>query len=742
MQVTIDFETRSAAPLKKTGAFRYASDPSTQVMMLAYKIDDGPTQLWYSPDIDAPAELGRVLKSGPNKGQQKVLCEPIALYQGDDILQPLFHAIHQGAIVEAHNAMFERAIWRRICIEKFGWPDIPNPQWRCSAAKAASYALPRSLEEAGTHMGLAVQKDMEGSKLLHKLMKRRKPTGDNPRVWPGDQEEFVRLGEYCVRDVDTEHELSSKLPDWPAIEWDYWHVDQRMNEDGIALDTDLARHCNFLSERVKDLLNLSIFELTGIEKGSNRKKIQEWLEFRGYELPNMQAGTLDEMLERDDLPWDVKEVVRLTRSVNKTTTSKFAAMLLRADEDGRARDNLMFHAASTGRWGGRGIQMQNLKRGAVKDMDAACERIAAISAEDLIEEEDDPIDHLGDIIRGLIIPGSGKEFMVADYSAIEARGTMWLAGQEDALDVFRSGADIYCETASDIYGVPIDKKLAKAGDQFHFIARMLGKQSVLGLGYQMGPGKFLITCRGYGIHFDRKLIDSIISREEQDEIAIELLSKWHMYGRSSEITKEDVISGELILAKYIVDRYRTKYFRVKELWDDLNRSAIAAVKDHQNGIKRWTPAAGGRVNYKVVGPFLACRLPSGRFLWYMHPELRMKKAPWAEDNDPNPPKVETLTYMGVDSRTKQFVRQATYGGHLTENVVQALSRDIMANALLLTERHPLYTPCLTVHDEIIAEVPKGQGDIRDFERLICQLPSWADGFPIEAEGERLLRYKK
>lgn len=711
-------------------------------MMLAFKIGDGPTQLWYSPDIDAPAELGRVLKSGPNKGEQKVLCEPIALYQGDDVLAPLFHAIHQGAIVEAHNAMFERAIWRRICMERFGWPDIPNPQWRCSAAKAASYALPRSLEEAGAQMGLSVQKDMEGSKLLHKLMKQRKPTGDNPRRWPGDQAEFERLGQYCIRDVDTEFELSQKLPDLPAMEWDVWHVDQRMNEDGIAIDTDLARHCNHLSDRVKELLNYSIFELTGIEKGSSRKQIQAWLDEEGYEVPNMQAGTLDEMLERDDLPWHVHDVVRLTRSVNKTTTSKFAAMLLRVDEDGRARDNLMFHAASTGRWGGRGIQMQNLKRGAVKDMEAACDRISMISAEQLIEEEEDPIDHLGDIIRGLIVPGPGKEFMVADYSSIEARGTMWLAGEEEALEIFRSGADIYCETATDIYGVPIDKKKAKAGDQFHFIARMLGKQSVLGLGYQMGPAKFLITCRGYNIHFDRELIDSIIDPLEQLEIADELLTKWHMYGRSSEITKADVESGELVLAKYIVDRYRAKYARVKKLWDDLNQAAITAVKDAQQGIKRWVPVAGGKVHYKVVGPFLACRLPSGRFLWYMHPELRMRKAPWAEDDDPNPPKVETLTYMGVDSRTKQFVRQATYGGHLTENVVQALSRDIMANALLLTERHPTYTPCLTVHDEIIAEVETGQGSVSEFENLICQLPPWAAGFPIEAEGERLRRYKK
>lgn len=738
--VTLDFETRSGAPLRKTGAFRYAEDQTTQIMMLCYAIGDGPVKTWYGPEIDDQAHYGDVLKSGPNKGKRRQLLEAINLYDGDGALDELFYAIKHGLTVEAHNAMFERAVWGHQMVNKHGFMAVPHRQWRCSAAKAASYALPRSLEGAGSVCGLKMQKDMEGSKLLQRLMKTRKPTKDNPRSYFGSEEEFQRLAQYCVRDVEAERELSKKLPDFSDQEQELWLVDQAMNERGVQLDLELAAHGLELTAKVKKVLKEEIIELSGMEKAT-RPHILQWMQDNLPEFnPQDTTGdTMDAILEALPKEDPRHRIVTIARQCNKTTPAKFGAILQRANLDGRGRDNLMFHAASTGRWGGRGIQMQNLTRGQVKDMDAEVEIMLQMDANLLMDWTDRPIDKISGVIRGALIPGPGKEFMVADYSAVEARGVMWLADDQEALEIFRRGEDIYNAMASDIYGRPVDRKKKEDAE-----AGQLGKQAILGLGYGMGPGTFVTTCHGYGIELPMALVEQIVPPEVYTELEELLIENAHIYLKGA--VREGLEDGsiemhELVLGKFIVDRYRAKYSKVKAIWKELEVTAIEAIRDFEKGRPlTWRACCNGKIHYKMIGGFLACRLPSGRFLWYQGAHLKQKEAPWSTPE--KPAYQDEIRFYGVDSVTKQWTRQHTYGGKLCENVVQGLCRDLLAYAMILTEQHPVYTPVLTVHDELISEVDKGKGSVTEFEELICQRQAWAKDFPLKAEGERLLRYKK
>ena len=731
--LTMDFETRSDIPIRKAGAARYATDETTEVMMLAARLPGAEaTDIWYSREVDAPAVMGAILKSGPDKGTRRTLLDAIEIYSGDAFLKEIDHAARTGCIIEAHNMMFEWQIWHNIMVPKYGVRPLDPRQVRCSAAKAASYSLPRSLEGVGAALQLDVQKDLEGGKLLKRLCKMRHPTKDNPRLWFGDQAEILRLGEYCIRDVDTEIAVSEALPDLPQQEWDLWIVDQAMNNRGVQLDIELIKKCQKLAAEAKIELNKELFYLTGIEKTSQRQRLLDYFREEGVPLENMQAGSLDAALESGDLDKDMYRAIEVVREGNKTTTSKLDAMLLRAQKDGRARDNLMFHAASTGRWGGRGIQLQNLKRGSVKDMDKECRMLGNCDIDLLMDITDKPIDRISGAIRGMIIPSPGKEFIVADYSAVEARGLMWVANAGEALEVFRSGADIYNSMASDIYGRPVDRKRPEDA-----VAGQLGKQAILGLGYQMGGGKFLTTCRGYNIAFSSDLIRTLVSTEEYAELKESIERSWHVYEKS-EYTRDDI--GELVLSKFIVNRYRAKYPEVTALWKDLEMSAIQAIKMGMAGQAKWVKAAGGKIHYKMIGTFLACRLPSGRMIWYPNATLKQKKTPWSEPD--NPTYKESIRYMGVDSNTKRWAIQWTYGGKLCENVIQAICRDLMGYAMKLAEASGTYIPILTVHDELITEVVAGEGDVEEFCELICRRETYAADFPLQAEGQRLLRYKK
>lgn len=758
--VTLDFESRSACDIK-AGAWRYASDPTTDVMMLAFAVGKEHPSIWWGPNVAQPAIYGEPYKAGPNKGQPRLLVPSIDVpvpelegITGLPICPPaLLAAIEDGeTLFEAHNAEFERAMWRKHCHEKWGWPDIPLRRWRCSAAKAASYALPRDLERLARVLKVKNQKDMEGSQALKALYKPRKPTKDNPREWPGDTATFWRCAEYNIGDVLAERDCSDELPDLIPFEWEIWFVDQEMNEQGVLIDTDLARAAMRLADLAKEEMNNELRALVGDPTitGGARPRLREHLGLVYKDFYDMQGETLDKALEDPEISSHARRVIELVRDINRTTTAKFAAALDRCGDDNRARSNLMFHGANTGRWSGKGLQLHNLKKPGKPhkhyavigkdgkptkslDMDKLAADIKQMSVSELMLLSEMPINFLSDVIRGLIIPRVGYELAVGDYAAVEARGVMWLADCQVALDIFLEGRDIYLDIAMEIYR----RVLTKEDDK----ERQLGKQAILGLGYSMGAVKFLETCAKYKIFFDEEMARSVVPPADWDELE-ELFrdpKQAAIYAPGYFISEETL--PPLIMAKYIVDRYRGKYAEVKKMWREVEDAAIKALENAERGIKVWVPCCKGKIHYKKVGNFLFCRLPSGRMLSYPFAYLKSEKTKFVS-KEGNPIYKPTMRYMAIDSITKQWGPTHTYGGALVENIVQAICRDLMAYAMVMCHRTGKYFPILTVHDELIAEVVEGSGDKDEFEKIMELLPPWAKGFPLKAEAKILKRYRK
>ncbi len=346
LRATIDWETRSRFDLKKGGAWRYFQDPSTQVICLSYKVPG-----FKKPKTWFPAWVATLLGvPAPSPPQE------------------LFDWIASGGMVEAHNAMFERAGWRTIAVRDFFWPDIPDHQWMCSAAKAASYSLPRALDKCGDIMRVNVRKDKEGHALMMKMCKPRKITKNNTEEWVQDTVSLKRLMQYCEMDVEAEERFSETLVDLSPTEQEIWLIDQEINEGGIPIDLEFVDKAIETLATIKDRYEAEIVRITNgrVKKTTDRNGLKAWLADNGFEVFNTQAATLDQLLEADFLPDHIHDVVSRFRMAGRASTSKYKTIKFRASEDGRCRDILMYAGASrTSRWAGVGIQPQNLPRGKI-----------------------------------------------------------------------------------------------------------------------------------------------------------------------------------------------------------------------------------------------------------------------------------------------------------------------------------------------------------------------------------------
>jgi DNA polymerase len=338
--------------------------------------------------------------------------------------------------------------------------------------------------------------------------------------------------------------------------------------------------------------------------------------------------------------------------------------------------------------------------------DALWDYLKTHSAEEIRARYGKVMEALSHGLRGVITASPGKLLYVADYASIEARVVLWLAEDEDALDVFRSGADIYCYMAEEIYGYPCNK-------DDHPKERGIGKIAVLGLGYQMGPSKFVETCAAGGVDIVEDALCQSCGRASREHRHVQ-----HQFLPDGLDT---------ITAVKVVDAYRAKFWRVKEMWADQEDTAILAAENEGEVF------TAGRVTWHVEDGFLYCALPSGRRLAYPDPEVRQQRTSWGAIRP-------QLTFMGVNSYNHQWQRQHTYGGMLVENITQAVARDCLAEAFMRCEDSGIYTPLLTVHDEVIAE--GDDGDIHPFEQLVAQCPVWAPGLPVAADAWKAFRYHK
>jgi DNA polymerase len=635
MTVSIDFETRSAVDLRKTGVYKYASDPSTDIWCMAYKAP-------WSDDV--------------------LVWQP-----GDAVDTHLEDWIMAGGLLSAWNANFERVIWNEIMVGRYQWPATKIKQWRCTMAQASAMGLPRALGQAAAVLGVEEQKDKAGAALMLRMARPRKVNADGSYTWWNTKDKIDTLVAYCRQDVRTELSVAETLNAMPDSERRLYQLDQRINDRGVKVDIDLIDRVSKLANSASENIDAEMKRLTNgqVKAATNAMDLTAWL--RGYELNvnSVDKQTVTRLLAVDGLHPIIKQVLRLRQDGAKSSTAKYDAMVNAANADDRMRGLLMYHGAATGRWSGRLVQPQNFPR-PQKKQDELDEIIAKLKADKDVSEHGAGTVLASDLLRSMLIADDGHRLMFADYSAIEARVLAWVAGQSDLVETFRKGGDVYREMASAIYNTPLEQVTDNQ--------RQIGKMATLGCGYGMGGKRFAEQCATMGIKVD------------EDE------------------------------AKRIVSVYREKNNRIAQYWRDVENDFVDMVKE------------AGRVR-SVELP-----LPSGRSLTYHNPRIIQRETPWGAMRDTA--QVDTL-----NSVTRQWVSQIIWGGLLTENVVQATARDMMATAMMALEIKG-YPVILSVHDEIICEVPDGFGSLDEMIDIMTRVPAWAQGCPINAEGKEGKRYRK
>jgi DNA polymerase len=653
----LDFETRSRVDLASCGQDVYAADPSTSVLIVGYAIGDGEPVSLMTRDAEMP-ECPEIIRTHI------------------DLLLP----------VVAHNAAFEAAIWSRICVGRWGWPEISDRQWIDTMALAGIRALPLSLGGCAAALGLPVQKDDGGRRLMLKWCKPRKPTANDRSEWHHDPAEYQALANYCGQDVRVEREIWGKLhAAMTDAERAVWLASWRMNRRGIPLDRAGALAAQRIVALNHDAWGERVTSATGgaltRDTMGSRADVLRYLHARGVHLGEWDSAAVTGALGKP-MPEDARTVLLCRAATGRSSVAKAHAMLDRAASDDRIRDQFVYHGATTGRWTARGIQPQNLPRDQVDDVDA-CLADARGDLDTFRLLWGEPADAIAGCIRGLICAPDGHVLVAGDYAQIEARVLLWLAGDAAGLALFGPGQDIYCAMASEIYGRPITKK-DKA-------ERQVGKMAILGLGFGMGPTKFHDSCQAQGIFLPAAMEDAIVKT------------------------------------------YRKKFVKVKNLWYDVEDAAVQTVAAGEVP----APRKAGKVAFALRGGDLRCRLPSGRLLNYPKAMLVEKPTPWGENK-------MALQFWGEDQTTKQWRVTDSYGGKLVENITQAVARDLMADALVRADAAG-WNPCMTVHDELVCVCPDPQGkkDLpRELEALMVASPAWAQGIPLAAEAWAGRRYQK
>jgi DNA polymerase len=744
-RVTLDFETRSKSNLKTEGAYKYSLDPSTRPTCLAFKARDTKVTLLTFEEINRPwKELPREFRS-----------------------QWSFW-ISNGYLFCAHNAFFETCIYKNVLVKRYGWPDIPFERFRCTAAKAAACALPRSLEGAGASLDLAVQKDKAGyiammqtckptrewnawvkareqakagKKNLRKATIARAQAPEPPVFLEPDAapEVFHVLYTYCKIDVKTEELLDMTLPDLIEAEQEIWFLNQRLNWRGLRVDVPTCKKVVGImaGESVVRLKELDALTMGLVTKPGAIKSILEFLALEGIELPNLRAKTVEDILSSGKLSPDMQRLLEIRKALSKTSTKKYQAMLDRAMPDWRCRDILLYHGASTGRDTGVGLQPHNFPKPVIdisKDRPyAAVENVIACDPETLRMLYGESLALLfSSILRNMIIASEGCELYVADFSKIEVAVVWWLSGNIEGLKILNAGKDPYIYMAAANTGKSYEEieQAIKNGETWAEDARQLGKAQVLGCGFGMGWKKFKNTA-------------------------------WDFYRLR--------LTGKQ--SRKAVTSYREANEAVPQLWQDYESAAIAAIENKGEVFE------AGKCLFSVRRGFLWVKLPSGRKLAYRKPRLGWvtpiyeveevwHKGEWVKrddfDDDIEAGKIteaeldkkrsrvrevegrpkRMIEFLGLDKSKKKLAMERTWGGTLTENIVQATARDLMMPAMVRLEKNG-YTALLMVHDEGICEKKKGAGSVEEFVKILCTRPAWADKhLPLDAKGWIGPRYRK
>jgi DNA polymerase len=661
MTRVIDFETYSEIDLTQVGAHRYAEHPSTDIVCMSWEDERGEPQLW-TPDDPFPEDLKK--------------------------------AVLAGDLLDAHNATFERMIWRHVGQRRYNFPPVFDNQWRDTMAVAGYRGMPLALDRLAKAARLPFQKDMKANKTMKRIAKPHRDTGHRITMDDDPAAYFVTY-DYCVQDNVTERAASQWLKQLPPAELATWQLDQKINDRGFKVDVDLCEAAVDTADRqVKKFVRELIVVTDGAVTAPGQvAAIMEWSAGQGFPLDNLQADYLRSV--RRKAPEQVRLVIDTRLAAARAAVGKYRTALACAGNDGRARGQVQYYGSHTGRWAGRLVQPQNMLKYPVEDDDVPMDDlVAAIKTRDIdfIEAVTGVplMEALGNGVRGMVEAEEDHYFACGDYAGIEAVVLSCLAGETWKIEAFERGAAIYEETASKIFGYEVNKK-------DHPKERGIGKICELAFGYQGAVGA------------------------------------WRGFDDSDDYTDEEV--------KEFNKLWRDRHPRTRDMWKGVETAAVNAVRYIGETFTFQGPGVPDEqaIKFKVLGPFLLCKIPGGRLLHYYLPHLREAKMPW-EDKNGDPVYRVALHYWGVKDGV--YKRIKTYGGSLVENIVQAVSRDRLVHSMHLLERSH-YPIVLTVHDEVLCELMNiVKMDAERFASIMAIAPDWCATWPIKAEAWIDRRYHK
>lgn len=589
----MDFETYGEVDLPTCGSYRYIQDETFDPLLLAVAFDDEDVFI-------------------------------IDLAQGEEVPDIVWAAVFDDEIVKiAWNAQFERTIFGHMAGHTLS-PD----SWKCAMVWAASLSLPLALKNAAEVLKTGEQKDKEGERLIRYFSVPCKPTNTNgnrtrnlPEHAPEDWELFKS---YCIQDVRTERDIRKRLEQFPMMdhEWDFYHMDQRINDRGVLIDRELVEQAITCDLLMSEEMTKRAYELTGLENPNSVSQLKGWLEERGIEMESLgkkEVAAMIKDLDKHSADGEALEMMKLRLQMAKSSVKKYQAADRYICEDGRAHGLFQFSGANrTQRWAGRGIQLQNLPQNHISTLDEARE-LLKMGCFDMLESiYGNTPDILSQLIRTMLIPKPGCEFIVADFSAIEARVLAWLAGEQWRLDAFKRGDDIYCASASQMFGVPVVKHGINGE------LRQKGKVAELACGYGGAAGALI----------SMGALDMGLTEEE--------------------------LPG-------LIDDWRNSNSHIVQFWWDVEKAAVETIKDHRD-------RKVGRIGFQFSANTLWMVLPSGRKLAYIKPKMQ-----------PNRFGRMAITFESLNAANK-WTRGETYAGRIVENCTQATARDLLAEAMWRMEK--------------------------------------------------------
>jgi len=638
-----DFETRSAIDLADQGLDIYANDPTTEVLCIAFG-----TQL---DNVEVCSE------SQPH------------LIKDKNLFKLLDH-VENGGKIQAWNAMFEYAIWNCVCVPKYGWPPLKLEQCVDSMAIAAANNVPQSLGDAAIFMDSAHKKDTRGRYLIQKLCNPHKG------VFNEDPELMRELFEYCKGDVRAEMSIVANLRPLTASEQEVWLLTQKINLKGVPVDpNELQNACKAVVD-AQALIDNECVALTGF-KPSERAKLLGWVNNMMTEpLPDLTAETVEKTLKLEHLFKPLRRALELRQEGSQTSVAKYSKMGEIQDE-GRIRNTLVYHGASTGRWASRGgLNLQNIARPTISDEEIE------LAIPSVFNDAKGSMRELSSLVRSAIVAPRGKTFVDVDFSSIENRVGVWLAGQNDKVELFRKGLDEYKVFAStSLYHVPYEDVTK---DQ-----RQIAKSAVLGAMFGQGAKGLVKYAEGMGV-------------------------------KLSEVQ-----------AKNAVDGYRSSYSRVRDLWTSCENAAIEAVSNPGSPFRAYR-----HIVMKVAKDALWMKLPSGRLICWQRPQLELLTTPWGTTK-------YGVTVHSQNTYTRQWTRNPLIGSSIFQSAVQGTARDFLADSTLNIVKAG-YEVINLIHDEVLLLVDADGSDkaLDDVIKIMTTPPKWASDFPLAAEGWVSKRYRK